>query len=219
VAYLVVGSAGTLLLAVGLGTTGTVAAGVFYLVNSTLAAAAWFLLADRIAAARGGSDALHPMPLRSGWAALGIGFFVAAIAMGGLPPLAGFFGKALLLQSAGSTPLAAWVVALVLGSSLAVLVALARAGSALFWERPGGGTAARAGENRGTVPAHTIAIVALLACVLGAAAAAGPVAAYAEAAAAQLFERQAYIAAVLGARPVPAAFDVRREMREQGTAP
>ncbi|MBL8361169.1 MAG: monovalent cation/H+ antiporter subunit D, partial [Rubrivivax sp.] len=43
VAYLVVASAGTLLLAVGLGTPGTLAAGLFYLVNSTLVAAAWFL--------------------------------------------------------------------------------------------------------------------------------------------------------------------------------
>ena len=39
---------------------------------------------------------------------------------------------------------------------------------------------------------------------------------YTTAAAAQLLERRAYIDAVLGARPVPAAIDVRREMRERG---
>ncbi len=231
VAYLVVGSAGTLLLAVGLGTPGTVAAGLFYLVNSTLVAAAWFLLADRIGAARGdgnhgsGGDALRPALLRGGWAPLGIGFFIAAVAMAGVPPLGGFMGKALLLQGAGGTPFAPWVISLVLGSSLALLVALARAGSVIFWETgPVGGSAhhSAAGphHHRATTrPAQTLAIVALLGCVLGAAVAAGPIAVYADATAAQLFERQRYIAAVLGARPVPAAIDVRRELREREAAP
>ena len=225
VAYLVVGSAGTLLLAVGLGTAATVAAGLLYLVNSTLVAAAWFLLADQIGAARGSSgDALRPAVLRSGWAPLGIAFFIAAVAMAGVPPLGGFMGKALLLQGAGGTPFAPWVVALVLGSSLALLVALARAGSMLFWE-PGHssgdmatGGASRRPERGTTRPAQTLAIVALMACVIGTAAAAGPIAAYAEATAAQLIERQGYIAAVLGARPGPAALDVRREMREREAA-
>ena len=106
-----VASAGTLLLAAGLGTEGTLAAGLFYLVNSTLVAALWFLLADRIAAARGGSDLLQPRPLAGGWAPLGAAFFVAAVAVAGVPPLAGFMGKALLLQAAGAAPLGAWVVA------------------------------------------------------------------------------------------------------------
>ena len=98
VAYLVVASAGTLLLAVGLGTAGTLAAGLFYLVNSTLVAAAWFLLADRVAAARGGSDRLEPSALAGGpvgWAPLGVAYLVAAVAMAGVPPLAGFLGKPL----------------------------------------------------------------------------------------------------------------------------
>jgi len=221
VAYLVVGSAGTLLLAVGLATSATVAAGLFYLVNSTLVAAVWFLLADRIRAARDGSDALQPMALRAGWAPLAIGFAVAAVAATGMPPLAGFFGKALLLQSAGATPFAAWVFALVLGSSLALLLTMARAGSVLFWSpaAPSLGamrTAAPAGPVHPAVPAHGVAIVSLFACLVGAAAAAGPIAAYADATAAQLFERHGYIAAVLGAQPVAPAFDVRREMRERG---
>jgi multicomponent K+:H+ antiporter subunit D len=249
VAYLVVGSAGTLLLAIGLGTQAALAAGLFYLVNSTLVAAAWFLLAERISVARGGVDALQQARLAGGWAPLGVGFFIAAVAVAGVPPLGGFFGKALLLQAAGETPLAAWVVALVLGSSLALMVALARAGAVLFWEggeghtvpaarspartpalketlgrpkfpcSPSGGRTPRGG---GLGSAHTatqgFAVVALLATVLATAAAAGPISAYTGAAAQQLFERQGYIRAVLGARPVPAAYDVRREMRARGDA-
>jgi multicomponent K+:H+ antiporter subunit D len=45
---------------------------------------------------------------------------------------------------------------------------------------------------------------------------AGPIGQYTQETAQQLFSRQAYINAVLGARPVPAAYDVRREMRERG---
>ena len=218
VAYLVVGSAGTLLLCIGLATRDSVAAGLFYLVNSTLVAAAWFLIADRVASARSSGDALlNPTALAQGaWAPLGIAFFIAAVAVAGMPPLAGFFGKALLLQAAGDTTWAAWSVALVLGSSLAVIVALARAGSSIFW-KPGAALSAApspsAARHHGL---HTGAIVLGLALVAAASAFARPLSAYTDAAASQLFERSAYIAAVLGARPAPPARDVRREMRERG---
>jgi multicomponent K+:H+ antiporter subunit D len=216
VAYLVVASAGTLLLAIGLGTPGTLAAGLFYLVNSTLVAAAWFLLADRIGAARGGSDRLEPATMPAGWAPLGVAFFIAAMAVAGVPPLGGFFGKALLLQAAGQTGMAVATVALVLGSSLAMMVALARAGSTLFW-KPGDGTARAAGAAESpNHPAHGFAIVGLLAAVLVTALAAGPLARYTQGAAEQLVARTPYIQAVLGARPVPPAYDVREQMRQRG---
>jgi multicomponent K+:H+ antiporter subunit D len=217
VAYAVVASAGTLLVAVGLGTQGTLAAALFYMVNSTLVAAAWFLLAEAIALRRGGSDALSPLPLSAAWAPLGVAFFISAVAVAGVPPLAGFMGKAWLLQAAGSTPLATWVVALVLGSSLAMMVALARAGSTLFWQ--GGRATTAGGTAPAHSPAHTIALVALLAAVLGSAVGAAPLSAYSDATARQLLDRREYIGSVLGARPVPAAIDVRREMREREGTP
>ena len=45
---------------------------------------------------------------------------------------------------------------------------------------------------------------------------AGPIGRFTQDATQQLFERSGYIRAVLDARPVPAAHDVRREMRERG---
>jgi multicomponent K+:H+ antiporter subunit D len=165
VAYAVVASAGTLLLAIGLGTRDALAAGLFYLVNSTLVAALWFLLADRIATARGGTDRLEASAFGSGWAPLGVVFFAAAVAVAGVPPLAGFMGKALLLQAAGHTPLAGWVVALVLGSSLAMMMALARAGSTLFW-KPGAPASAVAPAASGA-GAQSASMLALLAAVAG----------------------------------------------------
>ena len=211
VAYLVVGSAGLLLLAVGLGTPGTVAAAVFYIVHSTLVGALLFLLADRIAAARGGGDALQATPLQGGWAPLGVAFFIAAVAAAGMPPLGGFFGKALLLQAAGTTAMAGWVITLVLASSLVLMVSLGRAGSTLFWRA--GSAPGAALQRHGT---HSAALAALVAGLAAVAVLAGPLSAYAQATAAQLFERQTYIRSVLGAQPVPAAIDVRKEMRERG---
>ena len=97
VSYLVIASAGTLLLAIGLGSAATLSAALFYLVNSTLVAAALFLLVDSIASGRGeADDAMIPAPLAYR-AAYGVLFFVFALEAAGLPPMGGFIGKALLL--------------------------------------------------------------------------------------------------------------------------
>lgn len=226
VAYAVVGSAGTLLLAVGLGTPGTLAAAVVYLVHSTLVVALLFLWIDRFAARRGGSDSTDALPLAGPLAALGAAFFVGAAGLAGLPPLAGFVAKSLLLQAAGPGPMGAWIVTLVLGSSFAVMVGLARAGSQVLWKARGSsdragsaGAAALAGSAsavvRGTHPQRWACLL-LLGGVIGCGIAAGPLAAYAQATAAQLGDRQAYLRAVLQAEPAPPAFDVRRLMRERG---
>jgi multicomponent K+:H+ antiporter subunit D len=215
VAYLVVASAGTLLLAVGLQREATLAAALFYLVPSTLVVALLFLLVDRVSAQRGGSDLIRPLPLAGpvGW--LGALFFVAAAAVAGMPPLPAFIGKALLLQGAGDGPGAAAVVALLLASSFAVTVAMARCGSSMFWKAPKLGAAPASPAN--AADGLRMAVCAGLAALLVlCSVAAGPLAAYAQATAAQLHERETYIRAVLAAEPAPPAWDVRREMRERG---
>ncbi len=220
VAQLVVGSAGTLLLGVGLGTADALAAALFYLVNSTLVVAALFLLVDCIVLARGGSDMLPSHRLHHGWAPLGAAFFVAAVAVAGVPPLGGFLGKALLLQAAGGTPWAPWVVGGVLAASGATLVALARAGSVLFW-RPGVPDAAGSAGAGAVGAPQWPAIVStsgLLLALLAAAVLAGPLSAYTAATAQQLLAPRAYVDAVMGAQPVPPAYDVRQEMRARGDA-
>ena len=222
IGYLVIGSAGTLLLAVGLAQPATVAAGLFYMVNSTLVAAALFLLVDRIAFARGqAADTLRPGPFDGSRHRLGVVFLVCAVAASGLPPMAGFMGKALLLQAAGPTVWGAWTIAIVLAGSLLIMVALARSGSVLFWSpapaTPVPAPAPAPPIEPGALPpraSHGLALMLLLSALLACSLAAGPLSRYTQTTAAQLFERQAYMRAVLEARPVPAAIDVRREMRE-----
>ncbi len=224
VAYSVVASAGTLLLAFGLGLQATASAGLFYLVHSTLTAAGLFLIVDRVSIARGeAGDRLRRAPFIERRTQLGVAFFFFAVASAGLPPLSGFVGKALLLRSALASPLAwiAWFV--LLSTGLGMLIALARAGSVLFWwppvqgsraseplddSRPGTaqngailqpGAAYKAGILRpGAAQAGAIL---LLAAALGVATLwAGTLHAYTEAAAQQLFQRTGYLDAVLGAR-------------------
>ena len=237
----VVASAGTLLLSVALNRPETVAAGIFYLVNSTLVAAALFLLADRLRASRGWADddfqsvaangavddavdgavqAANPVNAAKTSALLGVMFFTFAIGAAGLPPLAGFLGKAMILQAAGQTPWGGWIVTVILASSLLTLVAFAQSGSRLFW-RPSPSLAASTANRQSQLPqralpshvAHHASLGLLLALLLACSVFAGPLWRFTQAAAAQLFERQAYIGAVLGARAVPAAMDVRRELR------
>jgi formate hydrogenlyase subunit 3/multisubunit Na+/H+ antiporter MnhD subunit len=64
---------------------------------------------------------------------LSVFFFAFAIAAIGLPPLSGFVGKALLLQSASRLAEQVWVWPALLISSLMALVAFTRAGSTFFW--------------------------------------------------------------------------------------
>ena len=208
IGYLVIASAGTLLLALGLGSRATTAAALFYLVNSTLVVAVLYLLADRIGAQRGAQgDAISPGPFGNERAFLGAAYFVAAIAVCGLPPLAGFLGKALLLAAARELAYGAWVWSIVLASGMAIIIGLVRAGSCIFWKpfAPAVPTTAVA-----TSSVQVMALGWLCGALLLNTAAAGPLSRFTGAAAQQLFERRAYIEAVLGATPVPAAVPIRQ---------
>ncbi len=213
VAYLVLASAGMLLLAVGLGSAGTLAAGLFYLVHSTVVAAALFLLVDSTAASRGQArDEMVPAPLASA-GSYGALFFLLAVAVAGLPPFGGFLGKSMLLAASRGESLAVAVWAVVLLSSLGIVMALARAGSTVFWkaEAPNAMQTAAARMS----PPERGALALLLAIACGIVLWAGPLARYAEATAHQMLDRKGYIAAVLGAEPAPPAWNPRADMKKE----
>ena len=98
-----------------------------------------------------------------------------------------------------------------------MMVALARAGSTLFWSLPDTGPTTMQ-KAAAAAPSQSAAIVAMMAAALTCAVAAGPISAYTAATAAQLQAPQGYIGAVLGAQAAPPAWDIRREMRERGEA-
>jgi multicomponent K+:H+ antiporter subunit D len=198
VAYLVLGSAGTMVAAVGLASPAALAAGLYYLAHSTLVGAALFLLAGVIARQRGDlADRIESGPRCAQTTLLGSAFFVAAVTVVGLPPFSGFVGKLLILHGALPTPWRAAMWTVILAAALLGVVALARAGSQIFWKTSDGVDAAPRAGGRALGP-----IWGLLGACAVLAALAGPMHGYTRATAEQLFARQAYIDRVLGTAPV-----------------
>jgi multicomponent K+:H+ antiporter subunit D len=201
VAFAVVWSMGSLLVAVSLFDARGIAAALYYAVHSTLAGAALFLIADVVTSGRTAEgDRIVPAPAVPRPALVGALFALAAIAMAGLPPLSGFIGKLLILQATQAGPMMGVTWTVLLGSSLVVIVGMSRAGSTLFWkttaEEPAPG-AERATPWALAAAALLIAGTALL-TVAG-----GPVTDELAITARQALDRDAYVAAVLG-RPVAA---------------
>lgn len=133
VAFSVIGSMGMVMVAISLMNEAGIAAALYYIIHSTLAAAALFLIVDLVKTGRANLTLVAAPPVSGAALTAGL-FFVAAIAMAGLPPLSGFVGKLLILNASFSTDMAVWVWAIILSSSLIAVVGFARAGSVVFWK-------------------------------------------------------------------------------------
>jgi len=144
------------------------------------------------------------IPASTAW--LGVAFICCALLLAGLPPLSGFIGKLAMLaalldtpDAAGTVPGLHWsLLGLIIVSGLCALVALSRVGMRFFW--------APVGRGAPRLRVYEYAPIALLvaACVV-LTVQAEAVVRFANATAMALHRPQAYIDAVLGARPVPTA--------------
>jgi multicomponent K+:H+ antiporter subunit D len=221
-AHSVLVSSGTVLAAIGMGEAGVTSAALFYLVSSTLALGALFLLvelvergrepgADVLAVTREayGEDDLRDAEEEVGLAIpatmgiLGLAFIGCALVIAGLPPLSGFIAKFALLTAAlnpagsagGGVRTAAWaLLAILILSGLAAVIAMTRAGMRSFWAAPD-----RAVPRVRIIEMAPVAILLLL-CALQTIQA-GPVLRYMHAAAQSLHMPQTYIRAVLQPEP------------------
>jgi multicomponent K+:H+ antiporter subunit D len=196
VSYLTVASVGTILAAVGLFTPAAMSAALYYMVHSTLVIAALFLLVELVASQRGDiGDRLQPSTPVAQPIMLGLMTLLGAASVAGLPPLPGFLGKLMVLQSAAATPAQGWVWAVVLSAGFLTLIGLARAGSILFWQvLPINNQM----SNSGGSWRLTSATLGLLGLSLVLAAGASPLKRYTDAAAVQLADHTGYAQAVLG---------------------
>ncbi|WP_412555413.1 monovalent cation/H+ antiporter subunit D [Shimia sp. MIT1388] len=197
--FAVVGSMGTLLLAVAAFTPEAIGAGLYYLLHSTFAAAALFLLADLVVTRRG-SDALSAQPPIYQNGLFAAFFFVGAIGVTGMPPLSGFLGKLLVLDGVRDMPWMATAWAAILIGSLVTIVGFARAGSVVFWKATAlADPEAEEPEDATPIGVNALTGVSLsLAALVLLAAFAGPVMGYLEQTSVQLFDVSAYVDAVLG---------------------
>ncbi|MEF8767608.1 MAG: monovalent cation/H+ antiporter subunit D [Candidatus Accumulibacter phosphatis] len=198
-AWLVLLSAGALLVTPAQASAEVSAAAIYYLVQSTLAGAAFFLLAGVIAEQRGSAADHFTTRGASPASWLKVAFLVAATTAAGLPPFSGFVGKLMLLTTlrAVAAGPAIWVVLLCAG--FVVMIALARDGCHLIWKN----RAAAAGQAATEAIAWQKVSATLLLVAAGPllAVLARPLADYGERAAAQLHAPGAYVAGVLGPRP------------------
>tara|TARA_R110002110_G_scaffold6407_29_gene31976 strand:- start:87 stop:1628 length:1542 start_codon:yes stop_codon:yes gene_type:complete len=196
VAFSVIGSMGMVMVAISMFTPQSIAAALYYIVHSTLAGAALFLISDLVRAGRPNLK-LTAQPPVSGAALTSALFFVAAIAMAGLPPLSGFIGKLLILDAAFDANRAVWVWAVVLISSLISIMGFARAGSVLFWKAK----SVPRSEDAPADPAPTALAYAsvggLIALLIAHSVFAGQAYGYVAKTSAQLFAPEPYISTVL----------------------
>lgn len=134
ISYLVVISVGTMLTVFSMNSERSISAVMYYMLHSTLITAALFLLVDVVAKQRGktASRIIKGRKMAQ-HATLGIMFFIAAIAIIGMPPFSGFIGKLLILEAARTGAQLALLWPLVLGSTFLIMIALSRAGSRMFW--------------------------------------------------------------------------------------
>jgi multicomponent K+:H+ antiporter subunit D len=198
VAWLTVASVGTVLAAIGLFRAEAWSAALYYMAHSTLVMAGLFLLAELIAAQRGPvGERLEPATPVLQPALLGTLLLVGGASAAGLPPLPGFIGKLMVLESFLASALSPYAVvavwSVVLGVGFFTLLGLARAGSCLFWQASAAPVATQAAR-----PGLVGPTVALFALGVAMSVFAEPLKRYTDAAAAQLLDRHAYAEAVLG---------------------
>jgi multicomponent K+:H+ antiporter subunit D len=213
-------SSGTLLAAVGAGQVTVTGGALFYMASSILGIAAFFLLielvernreevgADVLAVTReafGTGEEDEPeddavgVAIPATIAILGLSFSVCALLLAGLPPLSGFLAKFAMLAplfagGEAAIPAGSWLLlAALLLSGLATVVAMTRTGIDAFWAS--------------TTPAPRVGlveiapVVGLLVLAVAMTVQAGPVLRYMQAAADGLHRPAAYIGSVVDSTP------------------
>ncbi|QCB45885.1 monovalent cation/H+ antiporter subunit D [Hydrogenophaga sp. PAMC20947] len=197
VGYLTVSSVGTILAGVGLFTQATLSAALYYTLHSTIVIAGLFLLVELMAAQRGEAlDKLRPTVAVREPVLLGLMMIFGAASAAGLPPLPGFLGKLMMLQSTEGLAAQPWVWTVVLSVGFLSLVGLARAGVIVFWHVQPDDDAARSASGSSLKLLSSAWAFMLLTVLL--AVMASPVKRYTDATAAQLADKAAYAQAILG---------------------
>ncbi len=197
--FLLISHIGYMTLGLGLFSAAGLAAAIFYLFHHMLVKTNLFLICGLVARAGGGYDLRRLGGLyrfRPGLSAL---FFVSALALAGIPPLSGFFGKYVVVRAAleHHAYLATGVVLL---TSLLTLWVLARVWLRAFWEElPERGTIMKPSNSlilRCYIPVTLLALATVSFAFL-----ASPIYAVAERSAWELMNPGSYLDAVGVVRP------------------
>jgi len=171
----------------------SVAAGIFYVIHHIIVKTALFL-AGGIAERLGGNGALgtiHGVARTHPW--VGVAFFIPAMALAGLPPFSGFWGK-LLLVIAGFQAGAWATTTIAVVVSFLTLASMLKIWTRVFWGEP-------SPEEVPVVPGYAgmlTAALGLSALSVGVGLGVGPLFGFTERTAEQLLRVEPYVQAVLG---------------------
>lgn len=153
--YNIVVAVGVILFGVAVMTTESLTGSVFYLIHDMIIKAALFFLIGIVIAITGTSDLRKISGLIKRYPGLSWTFFIAALALAGIPPLSGFVGKLLIVQG-GFEAEHYWGAGIVLLSSLLVLFSIMKIFINGFWGTP------QEYENEAKVPTKKLLIAPVL---------------------------------------------------------
>jgi multicomponent Na+:H+ antiporter subunit D len=196
--FSIISQIGYMVMGLGFFTIAGIAAVVYSMVHHIVVKTALFLVAGLVEHAGGSSRLTRIGGMVRTAPVLATLFLIGALGLAGIPPLSGFVSK-LALIDAGLDERQYAVVGVSIVVSLLTLFAMARIWMGAFWSPPE--------EDAAPVDPHigraggpmlmVLPTVALVACSLGVAAAAGPLYALSERTAEDLLDPRAYIAEVL----------------------
>lgn len=153
--YNIIVAVGVILFGVSVMTPESLTGSVFYLIHDMIIKAALFLLIGIVIAITGTSNLRKISGLIKRFPGFGWTFFIAALALAGIPPLSGFIGKVLIVQG-GFKGEHYWGAGIVLLSSLLVLFSIMKIFINGFWGMP----QSYQGEEK--VPVRTLLIAPVI---------------------------------------------------------
>ncbi|MEV8465943.1 Na+/H+ antiporter subunit D [Fluviibacterium sp. DFM31] len=195
--YQIISSIGFLLLGLAIGTPLALAGAIFYLMHNIIVKVLLFLVAGVMERLSGGSDLRFTGGLYKSAPLLAVLFLIPAFSLAGFPPLSGFWAKVLLVKA--TLDVQAWVVAgVALAVGLLTIYSMTTIWAEAFWKAHPDGREPVVDDLGPDKVGMLTPIVALcgLSLILGFFP--QPFITLAEAAAAQLLDPSAYLAAVLG---------------------
>lgn len=193
----IISQIGYLVLGLALMTPLALAAAIYYMLHNIIAKTNLFLVSGLVIRLKGTGELSQIGGLYKTAPWLALLFFLPAFSLAGIPPLSGFWAKFAVVKA--SMDAGEWVAA---GFALAVgvltLYSMTKIWAEAFWKKQPEESTARPVEvpagkiSRMVIPVAILSAATLLLGVLG-----EPVFAFSERAAAQLFNPQEYISAVL----------------------
>jgi multicomponent Na+:H+ antiporter subunit D len=194
----IVSQIGYMLMGLGLLTTLALTASIFYIIHHIIVKTNLFLISGIVQRLRGTYELKGLGGLYRSNPLVAALFLVPALALAGVPPLSGFFGKLALVKAGLDTEDYA-IVAVALGVSLLTLFSMTKVWAEAFWKTdprqeghpPGDGDAPPG-------PGMVVPALFLAALTVAVGVGAEPVMALANRAAEQLLDPSEYVRAVLG---------------------